>query len=216
MAILIPSILARDAGEVHEKLKLLESIPELQAAQIDFADGKFVPNELPKPAEIMKLETRLTLEAHLMVFDPQHYLHDLEAIGVKIIFIHYESFHNHEELMNTLKNANQMGFRVGLALNPNTEVAVYDAFSEAAEEVILMGVNPGFQGQEFISKTLDRLQELRQKHKGVIIEVDGGVKLDNVQAIVAHGADKVNVGSAIWQTPDPKQTIKKFIELLKK
>ncbi|MBI4050228.1 MAG: hypothetical protein HY398_02145 [Candidatus Doudnabacteria bacterium] len=216
MAILVPSILSKDPEEIRGRLEFLETIPEVRAVQLDFADGKFVPNSLPAPREIGELETKLELEAHLMVMEPQRYLHDLEALGVKTAFIHYESFYTHEALQNTLENARQMGLLVGLAINPQTDIYIFDYFDQYVDEALLMGVNPGFQGQAFIPETLARAHNLEKKHGHVIIEVDGGVKLENVEAIVAHGADKVNVGSGIWQSPDPKATIYKFLEKLKK
>lgn len=215
MAILIPSILSKDPEEIRGRLEFLESIPEIKFAQLDFADGKFVPNALPEPKEIGELETRIELEAHLMVVDPGRYLHDLEALGVKTVFMHYESFLTHEALQTTLENARQMGFIVGLALNPQTDIYIFDYFDKYIDEALIMGVNPGFQGQPFIPETLDRVRDLEKRHGAVIIEVDGGVKLANIESIVAHGADKVNVGSGIWQSQDPRETIEKFLEKLK-
>lgn len=214
MAILVPSILSKDPEEIRGRIEFLESIPEIQIVQIDFADGKFVPNKLPEPKEIGELETRLELEAHLMVMDPGRYLHDLEALGVHTVFVHYESFYTHEALQNTLKNAQQMGFIVGLAVNPQTDILVFDYFAKDIDEAMVMGVNPGFQGQPLNPETLERVKTLEKKHGHVIIEVDGGVKLTNVGSIIAHGADKLNVGSGIWQSADPKETIHKFLEKL--
>lgn len=215
MAILIPSILTKSPDEVHEKLDFLAEIPEISAAQIDFADGRFVPNELATPKDIGVLGTRLELEAHLMVQKPQAYFHDLEYMGVEIVFIHFESFHSHHEVETALRNMKYMGFRCGLAVNPLTDIDVFDRFLDHLDELLVMGVNPGFQGQPFVPETLDRVSLLRKKYPDAIIEVDGGVKLDNIATVVAHGASKVNVGSGIWLTPDPKETVYKLLEKLK-
>lgn len=214
MAKLIPSILTRDPGEIHEKLRFLEKIPRLNSVQIDFADGKFVESELAYPRDIGVLTTSLGVEAHLMMRNPQHYFHDLAHIGVKTVFIHYESFHVKEEVTTAIRNAKHLGLRCGLAVNPATDIMVFDWFMQEIDEALIMGVNPGLQGSEFILETLDRIQALRKHYDDVIIEVDGGIKLFNVESVVAHGADKVNVGSGIWQTPDPKQTIQDFLEVL--
>ncbi len=215
MAKLIPSILTKDPEEIHEKIRFLEQIPELAEIQIDFADGKFVSNELAYPRDIGKLDTRLALEAHLMVQRPQDYFHDLEFLGVQTVFLHHESFHSNEQVGIALRNLRHLGFRCGLAVNPSTEIAVFDQFVDHLDEALLMGVYPGLQGQEFIAETLERVAALRKRHPNVIIEVDGGIKLFNVESIVGYGADKVNVGSGIWQTPDPKKTISEFLRLLR-
>ena len=215
MATLTPSILSRDPEDILEKIKIVENVPELSEAQIDFADGQFVPNMTVLPSALPKISTRLRLEAHLMVWNPEKYFHALEALGFSTVYIHYESFHSRQILQNALGNAKHMGFRVGLAINPQTDISVLDGFIDEVDEVMLMGVNPGYQGQKFIPETLDRLQSLRKKHDRVIIEVDGGVKADNIASIVAHGANKPNVGSGIWQTPDPKQTIRELLKKIK-
>lgn len=215
MTILVPSILTKDPEEVHEKLRFLESIPELSVVQIDFADGKFVPNELCYPKDIGRLETRLEIEAHLMVRNPQAYFHDLEAMGAKTVFIHYESFHSNHELETALANARHTRLRRGLAINPQTEVGIFSNFINQIEETLIMGVNPGFQGAAFIPETLERCASLRVMYPDAIIEVDGGVKLNNIETLVAAGASKVNVGSGIWQTPDHKKTIRELLNKLK-
>lgn len=214
MAKLIPSILTGSADEVGEKIKFLESIPEITQAQIDFADGKFVANSLALPKDIGVLETRLNVEAHLMVRDPQNYFHDLEMIGVSLIFVHYESFKNNEEAQTAIRNAKALGLRCGLAINPNTSVEVFDWFAGDFDEALIMGVNPGLQGQKFIPETVERVKTLREKYKNAIIEVDGGVKLQNFETLIAFGVDKINVGSGIWQTPDARETIYQFLSLI--
>ncbi len=215
MAKLIPSILTKSADEVLEKIIFLESIPELTDAQIDFADGKFVANTLVQPKDIGPLKTRLNLEAHLMTHEPQKYFHDLETMGMSLVFIHYESFKSNEDILTAIRNAKTLGLRCGLAANPNTPIEIFDWFAEKFDEALLMGVHPGLQGQKFIPQTLERIKTLRERHNRAIIEVDGGVKLDNVETLIAYGADKVNVGSGIWQTPDARETIYSFLKKLK-
>ena len=212
---LIPSILTRSPDEIREKLRLLSEIPEITDVQIDFADGKLVPNELVHPSKIGELHTRLNLEAHLMVVKPSHYFHDLQHLGFKTVFIHYESFSNKEHVETALKNMKSLGFRSGLAVNPTTEIAVFDWLFGHFDEALIMGVNPGLQGQDFIPETLERIQALRKNHEDVIIEVDGGVKLNNVGSLIAHGANKLNVGSGIWITSNPEATIHEFLKKLK-
>ncbi|MDP3741244.1 MAG: hypothetical protein Q8R08_02860 [bacterium] len=215
MAILLPSILTKDPDEILEKLKFLEAIPGLTHAQIDFADGKFVANTLAQPKDIGQLSSRLVIEAHLMVMEPQKYYHDLQMLGVNLVFIHFESFKKNEDVLTAIRNAKTLGLRCGLAVNPNTPINVFDSFINDLDESLIMGVNPGLQGQKFIAATTERISTLRDRHNDVIIEVDGGVKLDNFESIVSYGVNKINVGSGIWQTPDAKQTIYDFLSKLK-
>lgn len=214
MPTLVPAILTRDPSEVEEKIRYLESVPEITEVQIDFADGKFVPNTTAMPKEVNALDTHLYLEAHLMVQAPQHYFHDLELLRPRTVIIHYESYHDLGHLFAALKNIKALGMGAGVAINPRTEVSVLDKLAGDIDIALVMGVTPGFQGQEFLAETLDRVQNLRKKHPQMIIEVDGGVKLENFEALVAHGADRIVVGSGIWQNKDPKQTIKQFLALL--
>ena len=215
MAILIPSILSKQADEVHEKIQLLEAVPGLTTVHIDFADGKFVDNQLVSAKEIGRLDTRLELEAHLMVANPQTWFHDLEVLGYKTVFVHFEAFAGHEQVQNALYSIRHLNMRAGLAINPNTDIEVFDWFIGDVDELLLMGVTPGYQGQPLDENLFVRLSALRKKHKDVIIEVDGGVKLENFAMVAAEGADKLNVGSGIWHAKDPKHRIQEFLETLK-
>lgn len=215
MAVLIPAILSKSPEEIEEKIKFLESIPEIEEVQIDFADGKFVPNATAMPREISGLQTGLFIEAHLMTQAPQNYFHDLELLRTRTLLLHYESFISVAALSAALNNAKTLGMGAGVAINPQTEISALGPLAADLDMVLIMGVVPGFQGQQFIPETLDRIAELRKKHPKMIIEVDGGVKLENFQSMVAHGADRIVVGSAIWQTKDPKAAIYEFLKKLK-
>ena len=214
MAVLIPAILSKDPSEVEEKIRFLEGVPEITEVQLDFADGKFVPNTTAMPKEINALDTHLYLEAHLMVQAPQHYFHDLELLRPRTVIIHYESYHDLGHLFAALANIKALGMGAGVAINPRTEVSVLEKLAGEIDVALVMGVTPGFQGQSFIPETLDRINELRKLLPSLTIEVDGGVKLENFASIVGHGADRIVVGSAIWQTKDPKQTIQEFLKKL--
>lgn len=215
MPILVPAILSKDPEEVREKVKLLESIPEISDLQIDFEDGQFVDNYTALPKDLAGLETRLKLEAHLMVKSPGQYFENLERLKIELLFLHFESFAKVEELLTAVSNARALGFRCGVAINPGTETSVVDRFVDQIDGVLLMSVNPGWQGQKFIPESLERLEVLRKAHRNAILEIDGGINLDNFETVVAHGADRIVVGSGIWQTPDPKETIYQFLEKLK-
>lgn len=212
---IIPAILTREADEAVEKLKFLEAIPDIAEVQIDFEDGQFVENTTVLPKGLPPLATRLSLEAHLMVKNPESYFHDLEELGFKVVIIHYESFKSEQELASAASNARSMGFTCGVAINPQTEVGVFDKFINQIDLCLLMSVYPGFQGKPFLPESLGRIQILRERHKDAIIEVDGGINLDNFMSVAAYGANRIVVGSGIWQTPDAKQTIHSFFQKLK-
>lgn len=209
---IIPAILARDAAGIEEKIRFLESIPEIDEAQLDFSDGDFAPNTTALPSEINALDTRLYLEAHLMVREPQRYFHDLELLGARTVLLHYESYHAVEFLLTAVRNLKALGMAAGVAVNPQTDIAVFDRIAPEIDMALILGVLPGFQGQKFLPETLERVAHLRRAQPTLLIEVDGGVNVENLGAIVAHGADRVVVGSAIWQTSDPKKTIESFLK----
>lgn len=215
MPVIVPAILSKHPEEIDEKLRLLEIIPEVSEAQIDFADGRFVPNITAMPKELFGLRTNLSVEAHLMVQNPQNYFHDLERLPVNTVILHYESFHSTNELLTAIRNAKVMGFRCGVAVNPNTEIAIFEDLKDEVDMAVILGVHPGYQGKVFLSETLDRAADLRKRLSDAIIEVDGGVNLENFSSVVAHGADRVVIGSAIWHTKDSKKSIEEFFAKLK-
>jgi len=214
MAKLIPAILSKDPVHIDEQLSFLGSFPEITDVQIDFADGGFVPNETALPGQLFEIPKKLKIEAHMMTFNPQKYLHDLEELGVDLVIVHYECFRSREQIESTLRNIKSLGMKCGLAANPQTELDVFDAFINRLDLALILGVNPGFQGQPFIQDTYERLNTLRRRHRDAIIEVDGGVKLENFGEILGTGIDRIVVGSGIWVTPDPGKTIREFLEIL--
>lgn len=214
MAVFIPAILTRDPDEVLEKLEFLSQFHEIADVQIDFADGEFVPNTTVLPNQLSRFDDRFAIEAHLMLRRPNYFFHNLEVLGVDTVIIHYESFHNSEELKTALKNIRHLGMKNGVAVNPQTETQVLDGVMEEIDLALIMGVNPGFQGSPFAQETFARIEALRKKHPNAIIEVDGGIKLDNFGLALSAGADRIVVGSGLWVTPDPEETIKNFLEIL--
>lgn len=214
MAKLVPAILTRDPEEIYEKLKILESVPEVTEFQIDFADGRFVENKTCLPKDLKPFLTRLSGEAHLLTLTPNVFFHDLEHLGFESVVVHYEAFGIEPEIKNALKNGKYLGFSTGLGLNPHTDIEVVKKFEGLLDGVTLMSVHPGFQGQPFLEDTFARLAALRKLSKSFIIEIDGGVNLGNIQALAAHGADRLIVGSGIWHAKNPKKAIHEFLNIL--
>lgn len=212
---LIPAILTQDPADLLEKIKFLESIPDITDVHIDFEDGKFVPNNTVLPKVLESFQTRLNLEGHMMVEHPEHYFHDMEHLRIKTVIMHYESFRTRDDIKVALSNASHLGLTVGLAINPGTEVTVFEQFLNDIAIAQLMSVHPGFQGQPFVSETFDRLEILAKLVDKIDIAVDGAVKLENIESLIGHGVRRIVVGSGIWGAENPKHRIEEFFRLAK-
>lgn len=215
MPILLPAILTRDVDEYYEKLRFLEQIPEISELHIDFEDGVFVRNDTFLPAALAARDSRLAAEAHLMVANPQKYFHALEHAGVKTIHLHFESFARQNDLTTAISNAKHLGFRVGVVINPETDISVFDGIADLIDIAMLMSVHPGFQGAKFVPESLDRLHALRKQYPKMQVQIDGGIKLDNIASVRAFGADRIVVGSGVWQNKDVKQAINELLNKIK-
>lgn len=193
---IIPAILATTEEEYSSKLKLIldSKLFEEGWVQIDFADNKFVQNQTIGPEIVSKYPTDLKKEAHLMVEDPINWLEKVKQAGIERVIFHAET----QEMHKTLDRAWELGLMVGLALNPETEIEVIKPFVDRLDVVQIMGVHPGFSGQEFLSNSFDRVKQashLRAKNDKLNISVDGGVSSQNVYDLVTSGADHLVLAS---------------------
>lgn len=212
---LIPAILSNKPGDVEEKIRFLETIPEIREVHIDFEDGQFVPNDTVLPKDLFGIKTRLAIDAHMMVLHPQDYFHDLAHLGVTTADVHFESFIGFTELLNAASNLRAMKMKVGVVVNPDTDIEVFKSLIPEIDVVFIMSVHPGFQGKPFLPQSLDRCAVLRKSYPDAIIQIDGGISLSNIEAVRAHGADRIVVGSGIWKNLDPKKTIYELLEKIK-
>lgn len=210
--ILSPSILASDFTSLGETVRMIND-SEADWIHLDVMDGLFVPNisfGFPVIKNISKIASK-PLDAHLMIVDPDRYLHLLAPMGVEYVSIHYETC-NH--LHRSLQSIRDLGMKAGVALNPHTAVSVLEYTLEYCDFVLVMSVNPGFGGQSFIPSTYRKVRELKELSRRVghspIIQVDGGVNLENAPLLKEAGADSIVVGSAITSRPDPAGEIRKF------
>ncbi len=215
MAQLIPAILSKDPGEVSEKIAFLESIPMITEVHLDFEDGQFVPNNTVLPGDLLGLKSRLKIDAHMMVADPQNYFHDLVALGADTVDLHFESFSTIAELLAAASNLKAMDFRVAVVLNPETDLTIFEHLTTAPDIMFLMSVHPGFQGRTFLPASLERLQSLRKQFPSSTLQIDGGISRKNIEGVRAHGADRIVVGSGIWQNLDPKAAIYELLNKIK-
>lgn len=210
---LSPSILSADFSKLGEQIRTLDSC-DIDFIHIDVMDGNFVPNislGFPVIKSIRKY-TKKTFDVHLMIEDPSRYIEELVKCGADIITIHYETDRHIDRTLNYIKS---FGVKAAVALNPGTPVMCIKNVLSIADMVVIMAVNPGYGGQNFIDYSLDKIKEVKEMSKSVnkdiLIEVDGGITADNIKKIVEAGANVIVAGSAVFK--DNK--IKANIDLLK-
>ncbi|RYZ50915.1 MAG: ribulose-phosphate 3-epimerase, partial [Sphingobacteriales bacterium] len=177
---------------------------------LDVMDGRFVPNisfGLPVIAA-MKKKAKKTFDVHLMIVEPEKYFEDFAKAGADILSVHIEtSTHLHR----SLQAIKALGMKAGVAVNPHTPVSLLEDVIADIDLVCLMSVNPGFGGQKFIPRTLDKIRTLKAMIQAAgspaLIEIDGGVTLDNASEILAAGADVLVAGNTVFSATDPVATI---------
>jgi ribulose-phosphate 3-epimerase len=210
-----PSILSANFLSLGEEIKAAETAGA-DMLHIDIMDGHFVPNITigPSIVEAIRTITSLPLDVHLMIEKPDSYLRDFIKAGADYLTIHYEaSIHLHR----TVQRIKESGVRAGVSLNPATPVWSLEDIVPDIDLVLLMSVNPGFGGQEFIPQVIDKIKMLKKliREKGLTpsIEIDGGVKLENIPDIIAAGADILVMGSAFFNAEDYANVVRKFREI---
>ncbi len=209
---LAPSILAADFANLLEDVKKIEK-GGADLIHVDVMDGHFVPN-ISFGAPVMKClvgKTKLPFDVHLMIEDPDEYAEDFVTPQTEYITVHQEVC-NH--LDRTIANIKSLGVKAGVSINPATPVNTLECVLDKVDMVLIMSVNPGFGGQKFIDSCLDKVKELAEIKKAngykFEIEIDGGVTLDNVQAVLDAGCEIVVAGSAVFKAPDIFERTKEF------
>ncbi|HKS09158.1 MAG TPA: ribulose-phosphate 3-epimerase [Pyrinomonadaceae bacterium] len=209
-----PSILSADFSCLGDQIQAVER-GGAAILHFDVMDGHFVPNitvGLPVLKSLAKF-TRLPIDAHLMITDPGTYAVQFVQAGAQMVSVHVEAdAHLHRTLMS-IKSA---GAQAGVVLNPATPVGAVEEALQFADYVLVMSVNPGFGGQQFIPQSLDKVKRLRQmiveRQLNVRIEIDGGVDRANVEKVVAAGAEIIVAGSAIFGKPDAEAACRELRE----
>jgi ribulose-phosphate 3-epimerase len=204
-----PSILSADFGRLGEEIRAItEAGADL--IHVDVMDGHFVPNLTigPMIVEVARKNTSLPLDVHLMITNADSYLDDYARAGADIIAVHAEAC---THLHRTVQRIRQLGVKACVVLNPATPIDAVSYVLGDIDMVLVMSVNPGFGGQKFIEAVLPKMTELRrladERGLELDIEVDGGIKVDNVDRAVAAGANVIVSGSGIFGTGDYKATI---------
>lgn len=207
--LIAPSLLASDFANLQRDIEMINK-SEADWFHIDIMDGHFVPN-ISFGMPVLKAMTKHTtkfVDVHLMIENPDRYINDFVSLGADNISVHYEAC---THLHRTLQVIKQKGIKAGVALNPHTPVTVLREVINMIDVVIIMSVNPGFGGQNFIENTYNKIAELKalidSRNASTLIEIDGGVSDQNAAKLFETGADVLVSGSFIFKADDPAATI---------
>ena len=216
MALLAPSILSANFACLERDIREAETAGA-DLIHVDVMDGRFVPNitiGIPVVESIRKV-TELPLDVHLMIVEPEKYIPEFIRAGADWVSFHFEAAVHHHRIVSQIK---ELGAKAGIVINPSTPVSFLEEILPFLDFVLVMSVNPGFGGQKFIPASLrkiEKLRKMREELKGsFLIEVDGGIKVDNVESVLKAGADVIVAGSAVFKG-DVSANVKAFKEILK-
>lgn len=207
-----PSILSADFSKLEEQIKLVEE-GGADFIHLDVMDGHFVPNITfgPPVIKMLKKVTKVPFDVHLMIEKPDQYIKDFVDAGADIITVHQETC---VHLHRTIQLIKSYGIKAGVALNPSTSIESIRYILDEIDMVLIMTVNPGFGGQFFIEQMKDKITDLRKlidsRNLNIDIQVDGGIKLDNIKEVASYGVNIFVAGSAIFNSEDIIRTTKKF------
>lgn len=209
---LAPSILSADFGHLAEDVKKIEE-GGADYIHVDVMDGHFVPN-ISFGAPVMKClngKTGLPYDVHLMIENPDKYIEDFVTPQTEYITVHQEAC---THLHRTVQNIKSKGIKAGVSINPATPVSTLECILPDVDLVLIMSVNPGFGGQKFIAGTLDKVRELaeikRARNLDFVIEIDGGITLDNIKEVMDAGVEMAVAGSAVFKAEDVVQRVRDF------
>lgn len=212
MAIIAPSLLSANFLKLEQDCEMLNT-SDAEWFHLDVMDGRFVPNisfGLPVISAIRKATTKVC-DVHLMIEQPEIYTQAFKDAGADVLTVHLEACRH---LHRNIQQIKSLGMKAGVALNPHTPISALEEIIADVDLVCVMSVNPGFGGQKFIPSTVAKIKLLKeliiQKHSSALIEVDGGVTLDNASSIVQAGADVLVAGNTVFASNSPIETIKRL------
>jgi len=210
--LIAPSILSADFSRLGEEVRAVEK-GGADLIHVDVMDGRFVPNITVGPLVVGALRevTSLPLDVHLMIVEPERYVEEFAVAGADIITVHVEAT---AHLQRVLRRIRELGKKAGVSLNPHTPLSTIEWVLPDVEVVLLMTVNPGFGGQSFIPQMIQKIEVLRRQIEkfgfAIDIEVDGGIKVENIANVVKAGANVIVSGSGIFGTVDYGATMREM------
>lgn len=215
MPLIAPSILSADFLNLGRDIEMVNN-SEADWFHLDVMDGIFVPNisyGMPIIAQMKKMAKK-TFDVHLMIVEPERYFEDFKKAGADILTVHYEASRHLHRSLYAIK---ALGMKAGVSLNPHTPVEMLQDVIADIDLVLIMSINPGFGGQKFLPLALNKVRKLKQMiteaGSDTLIEIDGGVTLDNAAEIVEAGVDVLVAGNTVFSSPDPADTIKRLKRL---
>ncbi|WP_295773575.1 ribulose-phosphate 3-epimerase [uncultured Mucilaginibacter sp.] len=213
--LIAPSILAADFANLQRDIEMINE-SDAQWIHVDIMDGLFVPNiSFGFPVvEAVNKHAKKPLDVHLMIVDPDRYLKAFADVGAAVITVHVEAT---THLHRTVQAIKELGCKAGVALNPHTPVTHLEDIIEDVDLALIMSVNPGFGGQKFINNTYKKIEQLKamatSKNPGLLIEVDGGVNVQNAPQLLAAGANVLVAGNFVFSSNNQLATIKELVNL---